>query len=218
MGDFYDGTKLLSMTDLNGEMPELYLTTGNRSIGKTTWFNRYAVKRWKEKHSKFCLVYRWNYELCDCADKFFKDIQRLFFPNDEMTEKRRANGIFVELFLNEQSCGYCVTLNNADSLKKFSHLLSDVDMIIFDEFMISNIEANDLRQISIDNIITNTQNNKIKYISYGINKYEQAEVLEKLGIDNLAGPYISKPNEDIHNQEFLKNRSVQALNSNNDTM
>ena len=138
MGDFYDGTKLLSMTDLKGELPELYLTTGNRSIGKTTWFNRYAVKRWKEKHRKFCLVYRWNYELCDCADKFFKDIQRLFFPNDEMTEKRRANGIFVELFLNEQSCGYCVTLNNADSLKKFSHLLSDVDIIIFDEFQSEN--------------------------------------------------------------------------------
>ena len=138
MGDYYDGTKLLSMTDLNGEQPELYLTTGNRSIGKTTWFNRYAVKRFKEKHKKFCLIYRWNYELSDCADKFFKDIQRLFFPADTMTEKRRANGIFVELFLNDESCGYCVTLNNADSLKKFSHLLSDVEMMIFDEFQSEN--------------------------------------------------------------------------------
>lgn len=138
MSDFYDGTKLLSLTDLNGQQPELYLTTGNRSIGKTTWFNRYAVKRFKEKHKKFCLVYRWNYELSDCADKFFKDIQRLFFPTDIMTDKRRANGIFVELFLNEESCGYCVTLNNADSLKKFSHLLSDVEMMIFDEFQSEN--------------------------------------------------------------------------------
>ena len=138
MGDFYDGTKLLSMQDINGKQPEIYITTGNRSIGKTTWFNRYAIKRWKEKHKKFCLVYRWNYELSDCADKFFKDIQRLFFQEDEMTDKRRANGIFVELFLNDQSCGYCVTLNNADSLKKFSHLLSDVDMIIFDEFQSEN--------------------------------------------------------------------------------
>lgn len=138
MGDYYDGTKLLSMTDLNGNQPELYLTTGNRSIGKTTWFNRYAVKKFKEKGKKFCLVYRWNYELSDCADKFFKDIQRLFFPDDTMTEKRRANGIFVELFLNEVSCGYCVTLNNADSLKKFSHLLSDVEMMIFDEFQSEN--------------------------------------------------------------------------------
>lgn len=138
MGEFYDGTKLLSMQDINGEKPEIYLTTGNRSIGKTTWFNRYCVKDFKKNGKKFCLVYRWNYELSDCADKFFKDIQRLFFPSDEMTEKRRANNIFVELFLNEESCGYCVTLNNADSIKKFSHLLSDVDKMVFDEFQSEN--------------------------------------------------------------------------------
>lgn len=138
MGEFYDGTKLLSMQDIDGNKPEIYLTTGNRSIGKTTWFNRYCVKDFKKKGKKFCLVYRWNYELSDCADKFFKDIQRLFFPSDEMSEKRRANGIFVELFLNEKPCGYCITLNNADSLKKFSHLLSDVDKMIFDEFQSEN--------------------------------------------------------------------------------
>lgn len=138
MGTYYDGTKLLSMTDLNGQRPEIYLTSGNRSIGKTTWFSRYAVKDFIKNHKKFCLVYRWNYELSDCADKFFKDIQRLFFPEHTMTDKRRANGIFVELFLDEESCGYCVTLNNADSLKKFSHLLSDVDKMIFDEFQSEN--------------------------------------------------------------------------------
>lgn len=138
MSDFYDGTKLLSMQDLNGNKPEIYMTTGNRSSGKTTWFSRYAVKNFKTKGKKFCLVYRFNYELSDCADKFFKDIQRLFFPTDEMTEKRRANNIFVELFLNEKSCGYCISLNNADALKKFSHLLSDVDMMIFDEFQSEN--------------------------------------------------------------------------------
>ena len=134
MGSYYDGTKLLSMKDINGRQPEIYLTTGNRSIGKTTWFNRYCVKDFIKKKKKFCLVYRWNYELSDCADKFFKDIQRLFFSEYEMTEKRRANNIFVELFLNDESCGYCVTLNNADALKKFSHLLSDVDKMVFDEF------------------------------------------------------------------------------------
>ena len=90
MGDFYDATKLLSMNDLTGKKPEIYLTTGNRSSGKTTWFSRYAVKNFKTKGKKFCLVYRWNYEMSDCADKFFKDIQRLFFPTDTMTEKRRA--------------------------------------------------------------------------------------------------------------------------------
>lgn len=134
MSEYYDGTKLLSMKDINGKQPEIYLTSGNRSIGKTTWFNRYCVKDFLKKGKKFCLVFRWNYELSDCADKFFKDIQRLFFPEHTMTDKRRANGIFVELFLDGVSCGYCVTLNNADSLKKFSHLLSDVDKMVFDEF------------------------------------------------------------------------------------
>ena len=167
MGDFYDGTKLLSLMDINGNKPEIYLTTGNRSIGKTTWFNRYAVKRFKEKHRKFCLIYRWNYELSDCADKFFKDIQRLFFQEDEMTEKRRANGIFVELFLNDQSCGYCVTLNNADSLKKFSHLLSDVDIIIFDEFQSENnhycpSEINKL--LSIHTSIARGAGEQVRYV------------------------------------------------------
>ena len=74
MAEFYDGTKLLSMNDINGRQPDIFLTSGNRSIGKTTWFNRYCVKDFIKKHKKFCLVYRWNYELSDCADKFFKDI------------------------------------------------------------------------------------------------------------------------------------------------
>lgn len=33
-----------------------------------------------------------------------------------------------------KSCGYAITLNSADQIKKYSHLFSDVDMIIFDEF------------------------------------------------------------------------------------
>lgn len=131
---YYDGTKLLSMLDINGNKPEIYMTTTNRSAGKTTYFNRLAVKRFKNTGKKFAVLYRFNYELVECADKFFKEIGRLFFPKDEMTDKRRANGIFVELFLNGESCGYCLALNYADQLKKFSHLLADVDMIIFDEF------------------------------------------------------------------------------------
>lgn len=134
MGEFYDGTKLLSMLDINGKKPEIYLTTTNRSAGKTTYFGRLAIRRFLRDKSKFILLYRFNYELTDCANKFFKDLQYLFFSNYEMTEKRHANGIYVELFLNEESCGYAIALNYADQLKKFSHLLSDADMIIFDEF------------------------------------------------------------------------------------
>lgn len=134
MSTYYDGTKLLSMKDINGNTPEIFITTTNRSAGKTTYFNRLAVRRFLRNKSKFILLYRFNYELVDCANKFFGDLKRLFFSNYEMTEKKHANGIFVELFLNDESCGYAIALNYADQLKKFSHLLSDADMIIFDEF------------------------------------------------------------------------------------
>lgn len=139
---YYDGTKLLSMKDLDGERPEIFICTSNRSAGKTTFFSRMFVKKFIEKGEKFCLFYRYSYELTDIADKFFKEIKELFFPHYYMEEERKASGKYVELFLrwNEngtdvrRSCGYAVALNNADSIKKLSHFFSDTQRILFDEF------------------------------------------------------------------------------------
>ena len=80
MTKYYDGTKLLSLTDLQGQRPEIYICTSNRTAGKTTYFNRLVLRRWEREKRKFGLLYRFNYELDDCADKFFKDINPLFFP------------------------------------------------------------------------------------------------------------------------------------------
>ena len=135
---FYDGTKLLSMKDINGLTPEIFISTSNRSAGKTTYFGRMVVNRFKKQGKKFCLLYRYNYELSGCSEQFFKDIGNLFFQGDVMTEAKRGNGVFVELFLNKKSCGYCISLNFADQIKKKSHLLSDVDCILFDEFQSEN--------------------------------------------------------------------------------
>lgn len=145
MGKFYDGTKLLSMKDINGEKPEIYLCTSNRSGGKTTYFNRYAVNDFKKNGNKFCLIYRYNYELDGVANKFFKDIGGLFFQDYYFRSERKASGIYHELFLGKVtdetpdgkggvSCGYAIALNNADQIKKYSHLFSDTQKMIFDEF------------------------------------------------------------------------------------
>ena len=140
---YYDGTKLLSLMDINGEKPEIYMCTSNRNGGKTTYFNRLAVRRFLNGKGKFALIYRYNYELDDVADKFFKDIGILFFNNYFMRSERRAKGIYHELFLCKLdddpktggvSCGYAIALNNADSIKKLSHLFNDVECMVFDEF------------------------------------------------------------------------------------
>lgn len=134
MTDFYDGTKLLSMKDIDNERPEIFICTSNRSAGKTTFFNRLCVNGFKKKDEKFALIYRFNYELDNCADKFFKEIGNLFFPRDVMTSKKQAKGKYHELFLNDRSCGYAVALNDADSIKKISHFFVDVKKLLFDEF------------------------------------------------------------------------------------
>ena len=138
---YYDGTKLLSMKDINGLEPELYMVTTNRTGGKTTYFGKMEVNRFLKRGAKFGLQYRYNYELDDVSEKFFKDLKGLFFSNYYMTSKRRAHGIFHELFLSTdpegsdaKSCGYAWALNSADQLKKYSHMFSDVESYIFDEF------------------------------------------------------------------------------------
>lgn len=134
MGNYYDGTKLLSLTDINDNRPEIYMCTTNRTGGKTTYFGRLVVNRFLDKREKFGLLYRYNYELDDCAEKFFKDIGELFFNGYTMTSKKRAKGIYHELYLNGEPCGYAVSINSADQIKKNSHFFSDVKRLIFDEF------------------------------------------------------------------------------------
>ena len=141
MSNYYDGTKLLSLMDINGEQPEIYLCTTNRTGGKTTYFGRYVVNKYLRGEGKFCLIYRYTYELDGVADKFFKDLETLFFNGYRMNSKVQNKGAFTELFIarpsspdNYESCGYAISLNKADAIKKNSHLLSDVERMVFDEF------------------------------------------------------------------------------------
>lgn len=164
---YYDGTKLLSMKDLHGSTPEIYIVTTNRSGGKTTFFGRYFVNRFKKYGEKFCLLYRFNYELDDVADKFFNDLNTLFFKGDSFESKRKANGIYHELYLNEQSCGYAISLNSADTIKKYSHLFSDVQRMLLDEFQseTNHYCPDEIKKfISVHTSIARGQGKQVRYV------------------------------------------------------
>lgn len=167
MNKYYDGTKLLSLLDIKGNRPEIYMCTTNRTGGKTTYFGRMFVNRFLNKGEKFALLYRYNYELDDITDKFYKDIGSLFFKEHEMTSKRRANGIFHELFIDEESCGYAISINSADQIKKYSHLFSDVMRILFDEFQseTNHYCADEVKKfISIHTSIARGQGEQVRYV------------------------------------------------------
>lgn len=167
MSKYYDGTKLLSMVDINGNKPEIYMCTTNRTGGKTTYFGRLCINRFLDKGEKFGLLYRYNYELDDIVDKFYKDLGSLFFHSYTMTSKRRAKGTFQELFLNEKSCGYALSLNNADQIKKYSHLFSDIQRMIFDEFQseTNHYCDNETKKfISVHTSIARGQGKQVRYV------------------------------------------------------
>lgn len=167
MTKYYDGTKLLSMLDINGNKPEIYMCTTNRTGGKTTYFGRLCINRFLDKGEKFGLLYRYNYELDDIVDKFYKDLGSLFFPTYTMQSKRRAKGTFQELFLNDKSCGYALSLNNADQIKKYSHLFSDIERMIFDEFQseTNHYCDNETKKfISIHTSIARGQGEQVRYV------------------------------------------------------
>ena len=164
---YYDGTRLLSQKDINGNTPEIFMCTTNRTGGKTTYFGRLLVNRWLEGKGKFALLYRYNYELDDCADKFYKDIGGLFFQGTTMTSKKKAKGIFHELFLDGKSCGYALALNNADAIKRYSHLFSDVARMLFDEFQSeTNHYCSDevTKFISVHTSIARGQGEQTRYV------------------------------------------------------
>ena len=164
---YYDGTKLLSLMDKNGCKPEIYICTTNRSGGKTVYFSRLLINRFKDENEKFCLIYRFNYELDDCADKFFKDIKNLFFPDSNMTSKRKAGGIFHELYFDNMPCGYALSLNNADTLKKYSHFFSDVKRMFFDEFQseTNHYCSEEIRKLlSIHTSIARGNGEQVRYV------------------------------------------------------
>lgn len=167
MNKYYDGTKLLSMLDINGNKPEIYMCTTNRTGGKTTYFGRLCINRFLDKNEKFGLIYRYNYELDDIVEKFYKDLGSLFFPTYTMESKRRARGTFQELFLNGKSCGYALSLNNADQIKKYSHLFSDIQRMIFDEFQSETnhyCEREIKKFISVHTSIARGQGEQVRYV------------------------------------------------------
>lgn len=167
MNEHYDGTQLLSKKDINGKRPEIFMVSNNRSSGKTTFFARMLVKRFKEGKGKFALLHRYQYELDDVSDKFFKDINTLFFRGDIMKHKKLAGGIFRELFLNDVSCGYALCLNSAEAVKKYSHFFSDVQRIFMDEFQseTNHYVGNEIQKfISIHTSIGRGQGQASRYV------------------------------------------------------
>lgn len=218
---YYDGTKLLSMSDLNGNKPELYLCTTNRTGGKTTFFNRLELNRFIRTKQKFVLLYRYNYELTDCVEKFYKDIGTLFFNDHYMDSKSHGKGSYYSLYFDEELCGYAIALNNADMIKKYSHIFNEVTSILFDEFQseTNHYCPDEINKfISIHTSIARGQGKQYRYVPvYMLSNavsiinpyYTELGITERLNSDTK----FLKGDGYVLEQGFIESASEAQLNS-----
>lgn len=164
---YYDGTKLLSLLDLKNKKPEIYLCTTNRTGGKTTFFGRLCINKFIKNNSKFMLLYRFKYQTSDLGGSFYKDIGSLFFQGHEFSTKNRNKGVYQELFFDGVSCGYATSLSAADAIKNVSHMFSDVDRILMDEFQseTNHYASNEVQNlISIHTSVARGQYKQVRYV------------------------------------------------------
>ena len=131
---YYNPNIILNKKDLNGNEPNIFIITSNRSAGKTTGFLKKAIENYLKTGGQVALLYRFNYELSD-GHKLFEEIFNLYPEyKGEMKSIAMARGLFYQMTYNDKILGYAIALNNVDSMKKYSALFSKIEMIIFDEY------------------------------------------------------------------------------------
>ena len=127
---FYNPDRMISYNAL------LNIVIGERGVGKTYGFKKYAIKRFLNKGKQFAYIRRYDTDLEASVgntndNKFFEQV-RAEFPNS--TFKICKSKKVRKLYIDNKLCGYALPLSAADSLKSSSY--ENVDTILYDEFML----------------------------------------------------------------------------------
>lgn len=131
--DYYNPCKILGEKDQDGDEPGIVIVCGNRSAGKTTGFLLCALMLWCKYKMKFILIYRYSYEIGSANEIFYDILAQYPIFGKEMTTKPQAKGLFYNILLDGISCGFSISLNNVDGLKKYSPIFKDCYFCVMDE-------------------------------------------------------------------------------------
>lgn len=147
MKQFVNLNRLLSLRDIDNNLPEWFLMSGNKAAGKTTDAIRLLVNRYLRYGEEFMIVFRWSYELRAASEMIEKTVVPLFWEKIEFISRPVASGLFYQILIcknpksekpNYEVCGYSVSLNTVDTLKKYSNYFHKVQTRFMDEFQAEN--------------------------------------------------------------------------------
>lgn len=127
---FYDYERVLSYSAF------LNVIIGERGVGKTYGFKKYAIKRFLKKGKQFVYIRRYETDLIESVGssddmKFFEQVIKEFPEHKfKITKTKKVR----KLYIDDKICGYAIPLSAADSLKSSTYDM--VDTICYDEFML----------------------------------------------------------------------------------
>lgn len=110
---------------------------GDRGAGKTYGAKKRAILNFKKKGKEFIYLRRYKSEFEDLATFFTDLIVNDEFPEDKLEVKGKM------FYINDVLFGYAIALST--SVKKKSTAFPNVDLIIFDEFIIEKSVLHYLR-------------------------------------------------------------------------
>lgn len=134
--EYYSCNYLLTLKDINRNLPDIYISDGNRTAGKTFSWKCHLVNSYFKNNdiNQFIVLYRNRYELKNISESFFTDIERVKFKGHVMTDEPLLDGALRQLLMDGETCGYAVPLSMASKLRKASALFSRVKHMFFDEY------------------------------------------------------------------------------------
>lgn len=139
---YYNLDSIKNVKDLDNEEPILRMIIGNRSAGKTTALLIESLKN-VQNDKQVVFLYRTQDEISS-SGKMYEDIlDSCPECGKVVTNKTVVKGLISAMMLHDKDdnvklLGYAVYFNNTDKLKKYSPMFKDVELIVFDEFVLEN--------------------------------------------------------------------------------
>lgn len=138
--DYYNGDNTLQLKDKRGKQPQLYLITSTRGTGKTTYFGRKMLHGFLDEGKQWIQLIRFKNELMNFTANYFDDVIANS-PELEGTQikiQMIGKQVYSEILVNGKVGGFVIPLNSSEQIRKISHVFSNTQAIVFEEFQVES--------------------------------------------------------------------------------
>lgn len=169
---YYSCEYILTLKDINGKRPEIYLVDGNRTAGKSVSFKKKLTDTFLKRKSdinQFLYIFRYKTDMQNVSEMFFGDIGRIFYRGHVMTEKKLFEGKVIQLLLDDEPCGYAVPLSMSSKIKNASAIFTRVKHGFFDEYQAEDDQYlnNEINKfMSLHTTVARGDGEQVRYVPF----------------------------------------------------